>query len=287
MAMENGKSALEQMNQILAQQESLIEQKKQELAEYRKGLEVYEAELIEKTTELKNAQEQLKADRSKFDAYKKSEEEKLSESWKKLHEYEENVQNSMEEVLKEKVLLQSKNMEQLTKEFETENSQLDTMERLNLNLLRESVGIPLVESDKVSEVPLKEEEDTIEIQEETTKAMPQLFNTIQAEVEKSFKMQKPFVLEKTPERLCMQLGSRELRVFDKIPYPEMNLVINYKNAKNDSKLQRTIASAARTTPDWIFETEQNQLVCRMFFKSDETPKNLIKKIKECIEKIEG
>lgn len=279
-------SPLEQMNQILAMQESVIEKKRNELAEYRKGLEAFEEELIAKTTELKNGQEQLKSEISKFKAYKESEEEKLSENWKKLHEYEENLKASMEEVLREKVVLQSKNMEQMTKEFETENTPMNIQERLNLNALRESVGIPQVTEVKVDVQPLEQEGPKIEVQE-VSKIMPEMFNTIQAEVEKSFKMQKPFVLEKTPERLCMKLGPREFRVFDKSPYPEINLVINYKNAKNDTKLQRTIASAARTTSDWIFETEQNSLVCRMFFKNDETPKNLIKKVKECIEKIEG
>ena len=50
--MENGKSALDQMNELLAEKESVIDRKKQELVEYRSSLESFETDLVAKTKEL-------------------------------------------------------------------------------------------------------------------------------------------------------------------------------------------------------------------------------------------
>lgn len=286
MAEENAKSTLAQMNQILAEKEAVIDKKKQELISYRKELDDFEAELVKRTNDLKEAQEKLSEEQRAFKLYKQSEEKSIEERWSELRSYEENLEKSMEEVLEEKLLLQSQSVEQMEKDLEKDISLSHTSEQLNLNKLRESVGIPKVEplTVKAEEPMIQKKED---IEEVVQKSVPEMFNLIQTEVEKNFKMQKPFVLEKTPERMCMKLGTRELRVFDNNPYPELHLVINWKNAKSDTKLQRVITSAARTIPDWQFEAELNQLVCRLLFKADEPTKNLIKKIKECIDKIEG
>lgn len=286
MAGETGKSTLDQMNQILAEKEALIDKKKQDLIDYRKELEGFEAELTERTKELQAGQKKLLEDKASFEEFRRTEENRIDERWKELQVYEENLKKSMEEVLQEKVILQSKSVEQLEKELEDESTSLKSGEKMDLNALRESVGIPVVETVvKTIEPDVKPVTEELEI--EVPKVVPEMFSAIQSEVEKAFKMQKPFVLEKTPERLCMKLGVRELRVFDKSPYPELNLVVNHKNAKNDSKLQRLITTVARTNPDWMFETEDNQLVCRLYFKHDETPKVLVKKIKECIDVIEN
>lgn len=286
MAGENGKTTLDQMNQILAEKEALIDKKKLELLDYRKELESFESELVKKTKELQDEQQKLREEKTSFEEYRRTEENRIDERWKELQTYEENLKNAMEEVLQEKVKLQSKSVEQLEKELEDESTSLKNDEKINLNTLRESVGLPVAEPLVKTDEPVVAPQMEV-IKTEIPKVVPEMFNTIQAEVEKAFKMQKPFVLEKTPERLCMKLGVRELRVFDKLPYPELHLVVNHKNARNDTKLQRMIASAARTNPDWMFEAEENQLVCRLPFKQDEAPKVLVKKIKECIDVIEN
>lgn len=277
---------LDQMNQILAEKEAVIEKKKKELVDYRKDLEAFETELTKKTQEVKMAQDKLKDEEIAFQQYKQNEENRIDERWKELQIYEDNLKNSMEAVIKEKVTLQTKSREQLEKELDDETSTSNQSMRMDLNALRESIGIQTVE---VDEKKLQQSVDlTPEIQKSVVqKSIPKMFDNIQTEVVRVFKMQKPYVLEKTSELMCIKLGARELRVFDKVPYPEIDLVFNYKNAKSDSKLQRLITSAARTTPDWMFETEVNQLVCRLLFTHDEDPKVLIKKIKECIEVIEN
>ena len=69
-------------------------------------------------------------------------------------------------------------------------------------------------------------------------------------------------------------------------FPELHLVISHKNAKSDSKLQKTTASLSRVLPDWLFDIDVNQLVCRRYFDRNEDAKVVVKSAKDCLNKLE-
>lgn len=282
--MENGKSALDQMNELLAEKESVIDRKKQELVEYRSSLESFETDLVAKTKELQEEQEKLREEKTTFERYKLSEENRIEERWEELKAYEANLQKSMEEVLKEKLVIQSLSREKLEKELEETASIQTSSMQLDIDMLRKSVGIDL--PDKTPEKGAESTMTVIVGSQTEIKPIPEMFVKIQEEVKKSFKIHNPYALELNSERLCMKIGAMELRVFDAKDFPELHLVISHKNAKSDSKLQKTTASLARVLPDWAFDIDVNQLVCRRRFEHSENAKNLIKSAKDCLTKLE-
>lgn len=284
--MENGKSVLDQMNEILAQKEAVIDKKKRELVEYRNSLEIYEKELIAKTEELQRGQNTLQEEKDSFNAYKLSEEKRIDERKIELKMYEENLQKSMEEVLKEKLIIQSLSTEKLEKEIEETASLQTSSAQLNVDMLRKSVGIEVAESKQSKE--LEQVKTVIVEQQAVIKPIPEMFMNIQEEVKKVFKVQKPYAVELSSERLCMKIGAMELRVFDneEPKFPELHLVISHRNAKSDSKLQKITTSLSRVMTDWIFDIEVNQLVCRRLFDRNEEAKVIVKSAKDCLNKLE-
>ena len=260
------KSALEQMNEILIDKEKVIDRKREELDAYMTELKGFETELMQKTQELQAWQERLKES-----------ETQLNKKWEELRTFEANLQNTTNEVLQEKVKLEQLNKERLESELQTTNT-LGIGARLDLNSLRSSIGIA-VQEPVVPHVPdVKEETPTDEI--------PEFMLHIQEEFEKAFPQPKNYVIETKPELFCMKIGDKELRVFNKEPLAELHIVVNHKNAKNDSKLQRKLTLLARSTSDWVFEPEDNHLVCKMYFTKETKPELIINRCKEGIKKIE-
>lgn len=293
--MENKSSALEQMNQILADKEALIDKKKKELAAYRQELGVFETELSQKTKELQEAQEKLRADEEAFRIYKQSEEEKIAERWNEIKVYESNLQKSMEEVLSEKVRLEAQSVELLEKELLEQDEAGLMNEALNLNALRQAVGIDATvvsqpgkdkqeEQTEVSESVVPPE--STDVTEDTEVLMPELFINLQKDIEKQFKSKRPYVIDMTPELLCMQVGSIELRTYNGNPYPKLHLVVNYKNANTDAKLQKKIGLLGRVIPDWHFITESTYFVAEFYIEKPSDTKTIALKVKECMEKME-
>lgn len=294
---ENGKSALAQMNQILADKEALIDKKKKDLADYRQELGVFEAELSQKTKELQEAQEKLRADEEAFRIYKQSEEEKIAERWNEIKVYESNLQKSMEEVLSEKVRLEAQSVELLEKELLEQDEAGLLNEGLNLSALRHAVGIEAEvaqaetgnqeEETEVSESEISSESrDKEQVVQQTHPVTPELFINLQKDVEKQFKSKRPYVIDMTPELLCMKIGSIELRTYNEKPYPKLHLVVNYKNANTDAKLQKKIGLLGRVIPDWRFITESAYFVAEFYIEKPNDTKAIVSKVKECMEKME-
>lgn len=273
-------SPLEQMNRLLSEKEAVIDVKLEELKQYRQELTEFESQLAQKAAEVKRAQKELAAEK-----------ESIKNRWDELREYEKNLEASMSEVLAEKVLIEQRSMSDLEKMLKRDELLQETAasSEFDLNALKQSVGIDVPNFGTSPETEKEELAENEDIEEENT--IPSIYALIQSEVTRKFKSPKPYVLEETKLCLCMQLGSRELRVFDNgidetDTRPVMHLIIGHKNAKNDSKLQRKIVSLARILPDWDFETKENQLTCIYYYEKQQDAKTLISKLKECIEKVE-
>ena len=260
------KSALEQMNEILIDKEKVIDKKREELDAYMVELKNFENQLVQRTQELQAWQLRLEKN-----------ERNLNAKWEELRTFETNLQNTTNQVMQEKVKLEQLNKERLESELQMNNS-IGNDTRLDLNSLRASIGIDVQEVDVSKVQDVKEEAPVEEI--------PEFMLRIQEEAEKAFPQPKNYVIETKPDVFCMKIGEKELRVFNKEPLPELHIVVNHKNAKNDSKLQRKLALLARSVPDWVFEPEDNHLVCKMYFTKETKADLVISRCKECMKKIE-
>ncbi len=269
-------SPLEEMNEILTRKEAVIDSKLEELRNYHKELKEFENQLSEKAAEVKKAQDEVALEK-----------ERINQKWDEIHSYEESLQTSMAHVLAEKVELEKRSVSDLESLLNSEEilEEQSVSSNFNLNALRQSVGI---------DVPKYSAEDASQekhIETVVEEVVPEIYKEIQQEILKKFRSPKPYVLEESNQFLCMQIGTRELRVFDngvdeKNPRPVIHLIIGHKNARNDSKLQRKLASLGRVLPDWDFLPMENQLLCMYYYEKNQDAKSLISKLKECIEKVE-
>lgn len=274
---ENGVNVLEQMNQILADKERVIDEKRIALQKEMDELKAYENELVQKTLELKSAQEALE-----------NEKQELAARWEKVEEYEKNLEASMSKVLEEKVNQELKNKEILEKELAVTVPETKE-EKLDLNKLRASVGIPVAvtETEVVQENTVDEKKEAEESEEK--KRLSEVISRIEVEAAKVYREPKNYVLEVTPWMLCMQIGNKEMRVFvkeDGSPC-EVHVVVSHRNAESDTKLKKKFPLWQREIPDWEFVTTANQLVAKMFFTPDTDAKVVVSKVKECIKNIDG
>lgn len=261
-------SPLEQMNQLLSDKKALIAAEMEKVNSAKQELLDFQQELSVKVREIQIAQEEIK-----------KEKEALANEWKKLDEAKKNLQTSMEEVLEEKVKQEAKSLEELKKNLE-ETDKTDalnsSMPEFNLNQLRQSIGIDVVNTETTNTV--------VETNVEAPKVViPELFQVLEKEITKSYS--KWTKLELLPERYCLQFGEREIRFFDvsddnKLPY--VQIIVFTRNSKSDNKLLSTLTNAARVAPEWSINTEDNKIVCTMPFTSETKASAVLKKCNEFI-----
>lgn len=297
---ENKASALEQMNRILAEKEALIEVKMDGLKKTRQELETFASQLKEKTNELHRDQEKLKQDKKDFEKQKRIEEEKIEARWREIQIFEENLQKSMEEVLAEKVRLESLSKEKLEMELKKNDTFDSSIADLDLDELRQFVGIDvpvIVNENDNEEADEEDHEEVIEAASanqsdaesmesedgESVSEIPQLFLALEKEIEKSYS--KWSKIELLPERYCLEINTRqskEIRFFITDKGPQVDIVVPRKGARMDRKLQSDVVALSRIEPEWHILAEDNRIVCSLRFKEDTQVGMLLKKCSDFI-----
>lgn len=302
--MEQGMTALDRMNQILTEKETAIENKRKklesyekQLVSYKKDLEAFEKDLYVKTKELQERQMKLQ-----------EEETRISARWEELKLYENNLEHSMNEVLEEKVKLELKNKELFLEELGSTDTDELIFGSLNLNEMRESIGIVVtqkeeveldigptvkkeeVESEAVSLVQKENQEsDVVSLVEDVpnfgTQSEPEnIFKGFQEVIEKKYS--RWTMLEQTEDMYCLQIAKqRELRIFaGKLPLMELQIVIFHKNANVDKKLSITNTAISRVTPDWGLKCEETHYAWCYRFTKDTAPETVLKICNDFIKK---
>lgn len=274
-------SPLEQMNQLLTEKEKVINAKMNELKTYRMELNEFEKQLSQKAAEVKRAQEENALENGR-----------IKKKWEEIKTYEKNLEASMAHIMMEKVELEKRSMSDLENFLDSSNVPLEKNPTagFDLNALRQSVGIDVPDSG-TKDTAIYEESLEEPEQAGMEETVPEIYGAIQQEVLKKFRSPKPYVLEETKQFLCMQIGTKELRVFangvdERHPQPVIHLIITHKNTRTDTKLQRKLASLGRVLPDWDFETGENQLTCIYYYEKTQDAKSITGKLKECIDKLE-
>ena len=280
-------SAIAQMEEVLIDKEKIINQKLEELNSTKATLEEFKAKLMQKVNELKAEQEAFAQEKAEFEAHVTAENERIDAAWVEIHEYEEKLKISTDEVLAEKVKFEMLQKERLEQELKADIPYVAPIE--NLSELAAMVGIDMEMSIDTKELENVTEnivvEDTNANFEEENKTS-KWFDDFKSVAEKMFTGPKNYVIEITEEHFCMQIGEKELRIFNKEPLPEAHIVVNRKNAKNDAKLQKRLPLLSRAIPDWTFEAEANHLICKMYFTNQTNTELVLTRCKECIEKID-
>ena len=279
-------SAIAQMKQVLVEQQEIIDNKLQELEVRKNSLAEFESKVVQKVNELKSEQDAFAQEKAEFKAYVTAENKKIDAAWVEIREYEDKLKASTDEVLAEKIQFEELQKERLEKELKADIPG-NLTSSVNLTELGAMIGIDVDTPADVEEMEKTPENVLVEgIPAGLEPEIPELFNDFKSVAERMFSGPKNYVIEITEEHLCMQIGDKEVRLFNNEPLPEVHIVVNRKNARSDAKLQKKLPLIARTIPDWTFETEANHLICKMYFTNQTNIELVLTKCKECIEKID-
>lgn len=251
-------NVLAEMNNVLARKEEIFKQREEQVQEKLRSLEAFEQKLIAQAKQLKADKEAFKEEVSRKEEELAEQRKEIAAKWEEVRSYEAKYQASMEELLSEQVKLQEKDNKQLeqTLQKETEAIMASTVSAELKQLMSE----------------LDDEEP-----ENKEKEVPPIIKQFEAASYAVFP--KGFVIEKTPERICLSIGSREIRIFAS-DTPEIHVV---ESRKNDKKLQMEIVQMNRVQSLWQFEYKENHLVGRMQFSSKASAEGVLKEAKKVIE----
>ena len=247
-------SILQQINNLMEEKEAVYRKREEQLQEYHSRLKEFEKQLTEKVKELQEKKKELE-----------EREKELQRKQNELETYEKNMQESIDMLLSEKMKLESRNKEQLEDIQRKEEENLrDEWENSELEKLGASLGIALpsiLEKDE-------SEKGNFEEAELTTygEKIPELFQEMEKVVKKKYA--KWDVIEILPERFCVQVGDKEIRVFHRQPIPLVQIVMYKRAAKTDKKIQTKIVAICRIEPEWSITCEENNIICSMAFQKE-------------------
>lgn len=262
-------NALDEMNEVLAKREEIFTQREKQIENRMNELKNYELRVMEAAKKLQQDNEKFKKLVEEKNAEFIEKQKAIDIEWEKIHEYEEHCKRSMERVIEEQVKLQEKDNAQLEAAFKTEQEKIagtsSALDELMASL--DTSGI----------VPnfgtLETVDDTENRIEEKTDDIPELLKAFEKAAKKVFP--KGNVQELIPERFCMIVGTRKIRVFVN-GYSKSNLpyVCVLEQKKDSKKLQQDIVQKNRMQSEWEFDYKENHFTSCMPF-TDKTSAEVV------------
>lgn len=261
----NGNSAhvLEEMNNFLSKKDELFAARERKIAENLEQLKAFEERLLKQATDLKAEKEALQAERNKFEEEVASKEEMLrtsqaqiEEKWKEVYDYETKCQEAMARLVAEEL-----------------KEQMSEMKSLEEKLQKESETISDTSSFSALKAIMGELEGVVTVAEEKD-------NNILTAYEAASKKVFPncYVIEKKPQRLCIAVGTRELRIFAG-ENPEIHIV---ENKKNEKQMDTDVIHLNRLQTDWSFTFKDNHLIAVKSIDEKTTPEAILRQTKKAI-----
>ena len=255
-------NVLAEMNEFLNRKDELFAAREKAIEEKFEKLTVFEERLLEQATSLKKEKETLQKEREAFaeeveETRKKFESQKaeIDAKWQEVYDYEENCQAAMERLVAEELKGQLQEMQKLEQQLNQEQTNMSDSEKYSAleTLMGELEGVTTKQ----------------EAQEES------ILNSFEKVHKKVFP--NSYVAEKKNNRLCITVGTREIRIF-----AGEQCEIHIVEKKESNKMDSEVVYLNRLQTEWTFNYKDNHLMAVKALDEKTVPETVLRQAKKAI-----